>query len=69
MLTFLTILFFIGVAIFLFAFIKWLIVYVKNRHNDSLEAMEEILYWNLWITGSALWVNLINIFIKLVRAG
>lgn len=69
MLTFLMILLFIGVAVFLFAFIKWLIMCVKNRNNNSFEAVEKILYWNIWIAGSALWVNLINIFIKLVRAG
>jgi hypothetical protein len=59
------ILFIIGVAVFLFCFIQWCFALANiSSKNDSKE-IERILYWNLWIAFSALYINIINILFKL----
>lgn len=59
------ILFIIGVAVFLFCFIQWCfaLANVICSKNDSKE-IERMLYWNLWIALSTLYVNIINLLYK-----
>lgn len=60
------ILFIIGVAIFLFCFIQWCFALARvNRSKNDLKKIEIMLWWNLWIVLSALYINIINILFKL----
>lgn len=60
------ILFIIGIAVFLFCFIQWCFALARvNRSKNDSKEIEIMLWWNLWIVLSALYINIINILFKL----
>ena len=63
--SFFIILFVIGVAVFLFCFIQWCLALANISSKNEPKEIERILYWNLWITFSALYINIISILFKL----
>ena len=56
------VLFWVFTTIWVFCFIEWLInLFSKNIDN--------MMYWNIWILGSCVGVNICNLLIKLTRVG
>lgn len=58
------ILFVIGIAVFLFCFIQWCFALANIGNKNDPKEIERMLYWNLWIVLSALYINIINLLYK-----
>ena len=63
--SFFIILFIIGVIVFLFCFIQWCLALANISSKNDPKEIERILYWDLWITFSALYISIISILFKL----
>ena len=63
--SFFIILFIIGVVVFLFCFIQWCLALANISSKNDPKEIERILYWDLWITFSALYISIISILFKL----
>lgn len=63
--SFFIVLFVIGVAVFLFCFIQWCLALANISSKNEPKEIERILYWDLWITFSALYISIINILFRL----
>ena len=63
--SFFIILFIIGVVVFLFCFIQWCLALANISSKNEPKEIERILYWDLWITFSALYISIISILFKL----
>ena len=55
----------IGVAVFLFCFIQWCLALANISSKNEPKEIERILYWDRWITFSALYISIINILFML----
>ena len=55
----------IGVAVFLFCFIQWCLALANISSKKEPKEIERILYWDRWITFSALYISIINILFML----
>ena len=64
--SFFIVLFVIGVAVFLFCFIQWCFALANViRSKDAMKEVEIMLYWNLGMALSTVYINIINILFKL----
>ena len=63
--SFFIVLFVIGVAVFLFCFTQWCLALANISSKNDPKEIERILYWDLWITFSALYISIISILFKL----
>ena len=63
--SFFIVLFVSGVAVFLFCFIQWCLALANISSKNEPKEIERILYWDLWITFSALYISFINILFRL----
>ena len=63
--SFFIILLIIGVVVFLFCFIQWCLALANISSKNDPKEIERILYWDLWITFSALYISIISILFKL----
>ena len=63
--SFFIILFIIGVVVFLFCFVQWCLALANFSSKNDPKEIERILYWDLWITLSALYISTIIILFKL----
>ena len=63
--SFFIVLFVIGVAVFLFCFIQWCLALANISSKNDPKEIERILYWDLWITFSALYISIISILFKI----
>ena len=63
--SFFIILIVIGVAVFLFCFIQWCLALANISSKNEPKEIERILYWDRWITFSALYISIINILFML----
>lgn len=63
--SFFIVLFVIGVAVFLFCFIQWCFALANViRSKDVMKEVEIMLYWNLGMALSTVYINIINILFK-----
>lgn len=63
--SFFIILLIIGIVVFLFCFIQWCLALANISSKNDPKEIERILYWDLWITFSALYISIISILFKL----
>ena len=63
--SFFIVLFVIGVVVFLFCFIQCCLALANISSKNEPKEIERILYWDLWITFSALYISIISILFKL----
>lgn len=64
--SFFIVLFVIGVAVFLFCFIQWCFALANViLSKDAMKEVEIMLYWNLGMALSTVYINIINILFKL----